>query len=131
MMLKSQAHARMGWSRGPDSGTGVPALKGTAWATPLGLSDTPIGRLRGRYWPKVDIAVSYSINFVGAGEQPEHARDARSLSKSHVSVKLVRNASAVCDVEGGTVCLRVARGGEVAHRRHTSGPTATTCLPKV
>jgi hypothetical protein len=27
MMLKSQVHAGMGLSRGPDSGTGVPALK--------------------------------------------------------------------------------------------------------
>ncbi len=60
-----------------------------------------------------------------------HARNARALSKSHVSVKLVRNALAVCDVEGGTVCLRVTRGGEVAHRRDPSGPTTTTCLPKV
>src|SRR5262245_17739699 len=47
------------------------------------------------------------------------------------SVKLVRNALAVCCVERGTIYFRVARRNEVAQRRHALWPAATCCLPQV
>ena len=47
------------------------------------------------------------------------------------SVKLFRNALAVCCVERGTVYSRVARRHEVAQRRYAFWPTATCRLPQV
>src|SRR5262245_21622700 len=47
------------------------------------------------------------------------------------SVKLVRNALAVCCVERGTIYFRVARRHEVAQRRYALWPGATRRLPQV
>src|SRR5262249_15148239 len=47
------------------------------------------------------------------------------------SVKLVRNALAVCCVERGTVYFRVARRHEVAQRRYALWPGATCRPPQV
>ena len=47
------------------------------------------------------------------------------------SVKLFRNALAVCCVERRTVYSRVARRHEVAQRRYAFWPTGTCRLPQV
>jgi hypothetical protein len=85
----------------------------------------------------------YNLLAVGEGGQcPKRvdgaliANIARTMSSvlrrtTAQSVKLVRNALAVCCIERGTVCSWVARRHEVAQRRHALWPAATCRLPQV